>query len=95
LNPRLDAVVSILPLVILIYMMTKKKSIPSTIALPISAAIVYIVHLIYFASDPNLVNATVVKGSLGALTPITIIWGAILLTKTMQHGRAIEETGAP
>ena len=66
MNPRLDAVVSILPLVILIYMMTKKKSIPSNIALPISAAMVYIAHLIYFVLDPNLVNATVVKGALGA-----------------------------
>jgi L-lactate permease len=46
--------------------MTKKKSIPSNIALPISAAMVYIAHLIYFVLDPNLVNATVVKGALGA-----------------------------
>ncbi len=66
MNPRLDAIVSILPFIILIYMMTKRKSIPSNIAPPISAAMVNIVRLIYFASDPNLVNATVIKGALGA-----------------------------
>jgi lactate permease len=80
----MDVVVAVLPLVILIYMMTKKKNVPSHIALPVSAALVYVLHLVYAASDPNLTNATVLKGALAALTPISIIWGAVLLTKTMQ-----------
>ena len=84
MNHALDVVIAILPLVILIYMMTKKKNVPSHIALPVSAALVYALHLVYAASDPNLTNATVLKGALAALTPISIIWGAILLTKTMQ-----------
>jgi lactate permease len=70
-------------LIILIYMMTKKKSVPSNIALPASAGMVYAIHLIYFGSDPNLINATVFKGILAALTPISIIWGAVLLTNPM------------
>lgn len=82
INPR-DVIVALVPLVILIAMMTKKKSVPSNIALPVSAGMVYVMHLVYFGSDANLVNATVVKGILGALTPISIIWGAVLLTKTM------------
>jgi len=79
---------SLFPLVILIYMMTKRKSVPSNIALPISAGIVYAIHLVYFGSDPNLINATVIKGILGALTPISIILGAVLLTKTMRFSGA-------
>jgi lactate permease len=83
-----DVIGALFPLIILIYMMTKKKSVPSNIALPISAGMVYAIHLVYFRSDPNLINATVVKGILGALTPISIIWGAVLLTKTMGRSGA-------
>ena len=79
-----DVIGALFPLIILIYMMTRKKNVPSHIALPFSAAMVYVIHLVYFGSDPNVINATVVKGILGALTPISIIWGAVLLTKTMR-----------
>ena len=51
---------------------------------------VYVIHLVYFGSDPNVINATVVKGILGALTPISIIWGAVLLTKTMRLSGAAQ-----
>ena len=83
MNPYLDFFMAVLPLIILIWMMTKKNSVPSNIALPLTALIVYVFKLVYFASEPNLMNATVVKGALEALTPITIIWGAIILFKTM------------
>ncbi len=83
MSPYLDFFMAILPLVVLIWMMTKKNSVPSNIALPLTALMVYVLRLVYFASEPNLMNATVIKGALDALTPITIIWGAILLFKTM------------
>ncbi len=83
MNPYLDFFMAVLPLIILIWMMTKKNSVPSNVALPLAALMVYAARLFYFASEPNLMNATVVKGALEALTPITIIWGAILLFKTM------------
>ena len=83
MNPYLDFFMAILPLAILIWMMTKKNSVPSNVALPLTALMVYVLKLVYFASEPNLINATVIKGALDALTPITIIWGAILLFKTM------------
>jgi L-lactate permease len=38
--------------------------------------------------DPTLINATVVNGALSALTPISIIWGAILLSQTMRRAGA-------
>ncbi len=83
MNPYLDFFMAILPLMILIYMMTKKNSVPSNVALPLTALMVYVLRLVYYGSEPNLMNATVVKGALDALTPITIIWGAIILFKTM------------
>jgi lactate permease len=84
-----DAVLALAPIVILIIMMTKKNSIPSYIALPIAALLVYILKLAYFDADPNLTNATIISGLLTALVPIFIIWGAILLFKTMEHTGAM------
>lgn len=84
----MDLVFAILPIVVLIYVMTKKVSWPSHQALPFAAFLVYGVLLIYFGSDANLINATVLNGALSALTPISIIWGAILLSRTMMRSGA-------
>ncbi len=83
-------IVCISPIAILIFLMTKRNSTPSHVALPVVAALVYAIKLVYFGEDPNLVNATVVNGLLTALTPILIIWGAIFLFKTMEHTGAME-----
>src|SRR5215475_5967751 len=84
----MDFLLAILPIAILIYVMTKKKAWPSHISLPFGAALVYLLVLIRSRLDPNLVNATVVNGTLSALTPISIIWGAILLSLTMRRSGA-------
>src|SRR5262245_64291950 len=68
--------------------MTKKRSWPSHVSLPCAAALVYFLTLSHFRFDPNLVNATVVSGALSALTPISIIWGAILLSQTLRRSGA-------
>jgi lactate permease len=73
--------------------MTKRKSWPSYISLPFGAALVYLLVLVRARLDPNLVNATVVNGILSALTPISIIWGAILLSQTMRHSGAERTIG--
>src|SRR6516162_2061017 len=80
----MDFLLAILPIAVLIYVMTKKKSWPSHISLPFAAALVYLLVLVRSPLDPNLVNATVVNGTLSALTPISIIWGAILLSQMMR-----------
>ena len=73
----MDFIVSTAPIVILIYLMTKKNSVPSHVALPAVALLMYSIKLIYFAVDPDLVHASVLNGLLSAWTPILIIWGAI------------------
>ncbi len=73
------------PIVLLIYLMVKKNSMPSSRALPLIAGLTYILMLVVFEADPNLVHANVVKGLLLAWTPILIIAGAILLFKTMER----------
>src|SRR5499427_4833541 len=84
----MNFLIAILPICFLIYVMTKKKSWPSHISLPFAAILVYLLVLVHSRLDPNLVNATVVNGTLSALTPISIIWGAILLAQTMRRSGA-------
>src|SRR5215467_7634520 len=84
----MDFFLAILPIVVLIYVMTKQLSWPSHVSLPFAAALVYVLTLVHFRFDANLVNATVVNGALSALTPISIIWGAILLSLTMRRSGA-------
>ena len=84
----MDFLLAVLPIGILIYVMTKRKSWPSHISLPFTAGLVYVLVLVRSRLDPNLVNATVVSGMLSALTPISIIWGAILLSQTMRRSGA-------
>jgi lactate permease len=84
----MDFLLAILPISFLIHVMTKKKPWPSHFSLPFAAILVYLLVLIRSRLDPILVNATVVNGTLSALTPITIIWGAILLSLTMRRSGA-------
>ena len=80
----MDFAASIFPILLLIWLLTKRNAMASHVALPLVAALIYVLQFIWFKADPNQINATVVNGVLAALTPITIIWGAIFLFKTME-----------
>src|SRR5215467_4347084 len=84
----MDFLLAILPIGFLICVMTKRKSWPSHMSLPFAAALVYLLVLVHAKFDANLVNATVMNGMLSALTPISIIWGAILLSQAMRRSGA-------
>lgn len=75
---------SIAPIVLLIWMMTKRQGVPSYLALPLTAAVVYVVQLLWFDSAPLLLHANIISALVAVFTPITIIAGAILLNKLMQ-----------
>ena len=89
----MDFVLAILPISFLIFVMTKKAAWPSHVSLPCAAILVYLLVLVHSRLDPNLVNATVVNGALSALTPISIILGAILLSLTMRRSGAERTIG--
>ena len=84
-----DLIFAASPIALLIFLMTKKRSLPSNFALPLAAAALYAILLGYFGARPVLVHAAVAEGLLTALTPILIVWGAILLFQTMEHSGAI------
>ncbi|CNF21431.1 L-lactate permease [Yersinia nurmii] len=75
---------SIAPIALLIWMMTRRNGIPSYIALPLTAVVVYCVQLFWFNSAPLLLHANIITALVSVFTPITIIAGAILLNKLMQ-----------
>jgi len=89
MKPILDLILAALPVALLVIVMTKKRSLSSNLALPLAALVLYVLLLTYFAVRPVLVQAAVVEGLLTALTPILIVWGAILLFKTMDHSGAM------
>ncbi len=75
---------SIAPIVLLIWMMTKRNGVPSYLALPLTAAVVCAVQLLWFDASLRLLHANIITALVSTLTPITIIAGAILLNKLMQ-----------
>jgi lactate permease len=79
-----ETIFSFSPVVLLIWLMVKKNGMPSNKALPLAALVLYVIVLVVFRYDPNLVHANVLQGLLVAWTPILIIAGAIFLFKTME-----------
>ncbi len=81
----MDIFFSIFPIAVLIFLMVKKNPLPSHVVLPIVALLYYFIKLVFFKESANIINATVFSGILTAWTPILIIWGAILLFRTMEN----------
>jgi lactate permease len=77
------------PIVVLIFVMTKKKGLPSTVAFALAALLTYLVRISYFKTSPNLANAAAVNGLLQALTPISIVFGAILFFVALERSGAM------
>ena len=78
-----------LPIVFLIFVMTKKNGLPSTVAFALAALIAYGVRIWFFGTSPNLANAAVVSGLLDALTPISIVFGAIFFFVALEKSGAL------
>jgi len=85
-----DLIFACLPILWLIFSMTKRSPMPSAKALPLAALVAYGIRSLWFGTDPYDVHAAVIAGLLTALTPISIVWGAILLFRTMELSGAME-----
>lgn len=72
---------SIFPIVLLIYLMVKRNALPSYVALPLTALLIFILQLTYFGNDVTLVFANIIAGLGDVLTPITVVFGAILFNR--------------
>ena len=86
---RHDLFFAALPIVFLIFVMTKKSGLPLTVAFALAALIAYGVRIWFFGTSPNLANAAVVSGLLDALTPISIVFGAIFFFVALEKSGAL------
>lgn len=73
----MDILLSVFPIVLLIFLMIKMR-LAASYALPAIAGLVYLILLMYFKTDFALLNSGLVTGFLATLTPITVIMGAVL-----------------
>ncbi len=80
----MDTLLALLPIVLLVVLLTKPNPWASHTALPVAAGVLVVIRLAAFDAELGATGATVVLGLLEALTPITIIFGAIFLFKTME-----------
>ena len=62
-------ILAMMPILVLIWMMTKKNGVPSYIALPLTALFVAALQIFYFQTDLTLIWANVIAGSLSAINP--------------------------
>lgn len=79
-----DVVFCILPIAFLIGVTIKPNPMPTTLSLPLSAFLMFLVRLMYLGSDPLLVCASAILGLFEALTPLSIMAGAITLFESME-----------
>ncbi len=86
----IDFFASLAPIALLIWMMTKKRSVASHVALPLSAFLLYGLRLCYFESGFTIANASVIAGILTAFVPILVVWGAVLLFQLMKDSGALK-----
>ena len=84
LKEQLPLILSIFPVILLIWLMVKKNSVPSYIALPGTALFIYLLQIFYFKNDFMTLNANAVAGVVATLTPITVIFGAIFFNRMME-----------
>ena len=86
----MDLFFAALPIVLLIFVMTKKNGLPSTVAFALAALLTYFVRIWFFKTSPNLAHAAIVSGLLQALTPISIVFGAIFFFVALEHSGAMQ-----
>jgi hypothetical protein len=72
------------PIVFLVVATVKKNPLPSTLSLPMAALLLFLIRTMYLGSDPLLSCGAVILGILDALTPLSIMAGAITLFESME-----------
>ncbi|BDM65238.1 lactate permease [Shewanella sp. NFH-SH190041] len=79
----LSPVISVMLFLVLLRM-------PASRAMPISMVITALAAVFIWKMDTNLLAASVVEGLLSAITPLTIIFGAVFLLNTLKYSGAMD-----
>jgi lactate permease len=86
----MELVFAALPIGFLIFVMTKKKGMPSTVAFALAALLTYLIRIAFFKTNANLAHAAILSGLLQALTPISIVFGAIFFFVALERSGAMQ-----
>jgi lactate permease len=86
----MDLFFAALPIGFLVFVMTKKNGLPSTVAFALAALLTYLIRIWFFKTSPNLAHAAIVNGLLQALTPISIVFGAIFFFVALERSGAMQ-----
>jgi hypothetical protein len=82
----LDVVVALLPIAGLVFTTVSKRFyVRTSRSLPMAALAMWFIRLAYFKLPTNYTNAAIIYGLLDALTPMSIIAGAITLFQAMEQ----------
>ena len=88
-----DVVVPLLPIAMLLFTTISKRFYMRTAhSLPLAALFMWIIRLAYFKLPSSYTNAAIVYGLLDALTPLSIIAGAITLFQAMEKTKVCRVT---
>ena len=89
----MDVIFCLLPILFLVFVTIPPfgmmKPMSTSRSLPLSAFLLFLVRLMYLGSDPLLVCGAIVKGVHEALTPLSIMAGAICLFEMMECTRCL------
>lgn len=88
-GPAMDVILSLAPIGVLLLVTLIPHPLPTTTSLPLSAFICWLIRIAYFAAEPNAVTAQAFSGALAAVTPVTIVAGAIFLFESMDSSGCI------
>eukprot|EP00931_Biecheleriopsis_adriatica_P051511 TRINITY_DN29888_c0_g1_i1.p1 TRINITY_DN29888_c0_g1~~TRINITY_DN29888_c0_g1_i1.p1 ORF type:complete len:638 (-),score=82.85 TRINITY_DN29888_c0_g1_i1:68-1981(-) len=79
-----DLFAALAPIILLVVLTLKPNPLPPSTSLSAAALFAWTLRLVYFESDPNVINAGVVVSALGMLGIVAIIFGAVVLFKAME-----------
>lgn len=80
----MDVIFCLLPIFFLVCVTIKPNPMATTRSLPLAAFTMFMIRLMYLGSDPLLTCGAVILGLHEALTPLSIIAGAIMLFESME-----------
>ncbi|WIA42460.1 hypothetical protein OEZ86_008455 [Tetradesmus obliquus] len=89
-GPAGAVVMCLLPILFLILVtLVKRIMLPSRVGLPAAAALMAVVRLAYLSAPPLEVLPAALDGCLEALIPLSVVFGAIALFKTMEYTKCL------
>jgi lactate permease len=69
---------------VLVFVTVKRNAWSTTLSLPFAAFMLFMIRLMYYGSDVILSCGSIILGFHEAISPITIIAGAMFLFETME-----------